>query len=412
VIKRKNLRNVIWVFTTYFAQGLPYSLIAVIPSIMFRDIGADLSTIGFLSVLSLPWVLKFLWAPFVDSRSTLRHWLFFAELAISLAMALLSVSLFSDTYFPIIFFLAFGALFSATHDIAIDGFYMDALDEDSQKKQIGFRVFAYRIALAFGAGVIITIGTAMSWKCAYGVASFIMFVLYVFHRFFLPPAKQSNRSDNKYFSVFKLAFFSYFKRDKIGYIVVFIVFLRAGEYMLGLMRGPFLVDLGIKIHIGWMSGAVAIPASIAGAIFGGFLISKAGVLKTAIPIILFQNFTNLLYALLAFVYSEITDITGILVVASTNAIESFSSGMGTALLMIFLMKLCKSQFKAAHYAIGSGLMAISGVMLNSVGGLIAEITGYGWFFVISFFIAMPAIFCVKEIDFSFNMIENLKQNKD
>ena len=391
------LKNVIWVFTTYFAQGLPYSLIAVIPSVMFRDLGADLSTIGFLSILSLPWVLKFLWAPFVDSRSTLRSWLFNTELAIALAMALLSLSLLSDTFSPIVFCLALGALFSATHDIAIDGFYMDALDEDSQKKQIGFRVFAYRIALAFGAGVIITVGTAVSWKCAYGSASLIMFILYIFHRFFLPPATDKKRSPEKQFSAFKLAFFSYFKRDNIVYAVIFIVFLRAGEYMLGLMRGPFMVDLGIKIHIGWISGGVAIPASIAGAIFGGFLISKAGLLKTAIPIILFQNFTNLLYALLAFTYNEITDTTGIFLVAVVNAVESFSSGIGTALLMIFLMKLCKSEYKAAHYAIGSGLMAISGVMLNSVGGIVAEITGYGWFFVISFFIAMPAILCVRGI---------------
>ncbi|HDT11994.1 MAG TPA: MFS transporter, partial [bacterium] len=268
------IKNVIWVFTTYFAQGLPYSLIAVIPSIMFRDIGADLSTIGFLSLLTVPWVLKFLWAPFVDSRSSLRSWLFSTELAIAFVMALLSLALFLDSFSPIVLLLALGALFSATHDIAIDGFYMDALEEDSQKKQIGFRVFAYRIALAFGAGVIITIGTAMSWRCAYGTAALFMFVLYIFHRFFLPlPKEKKTLKQETRFTAFKSAFFSYFKRDNIGYAVVFIVFLRAGEYMLGLMRGPFMVDLGIKIHIGWISGGVAIPASIAGAIFGGFLIS-------------------------------------------------------------------------------------------------------------------------------------------
>lgn len=388
-------KNVIWVFTTYFAQGLPYSLIAVIPSVMFRDLGADLSTIGFLSILTLPWVLKFLWAPFVDSRSTLRNWLFSTELTIALAVALLSFSLFMDNLSPVVLFLALGAVFSATHDIAVDGFYMDALDEDSQKKQIGFRVFAYRIALAFGSGIIITIGTTISWRCAYGVAAFIMFLLYIFHRFFLPFPKEKEKPHEKQLVAFKSAFVSYFKRDNMLYAVIFIVFLRAGEYMLSLMRGPFMVDLGIRVHIGWISGGIGIPASIAGAVFGGFLISRAGILKTAIPIILFQNFTNFLYAALAFKYMEIADATGIVLVATVSGVESFSSGMGTALLMIFLIKLCKSEFKAAHYAIGSGLMAISGAFLNSIGGIIAEITGYGWFFVISFFIAMPAIFCLK-----------------
>ncbi|HSW60772.1 MAG TPA: hypothetical protein VLJ60_08235, partial [bacterium] len=186
---------------------------------------------------------------------------------------------------------------------------------------------------------------------------------------------------------------TFFMRDKIVHIVVFIVFLRAGEYLLGIMRGPFMVDLGIKVHIGWISGGVAIPASIFGAISGGYLISKKGMVKTAVPIILFQNFTNLLYALLAFYFAGnvITDNYGIAAVALVNGIESFSSGMGTALLMIFLINLCSKEFKAAHYAIGSGLMAITGAILNSFSGIVAESTGYGWFFVISFFAAMPAL---------------------
>jgi PAT family beta-lactamase induction signal transducer AmpG len=163
--------------------------------------------------------------------------------------------------------------------------------------------------------------------------------------------------------------------------------------MLGLMRGPFMVDLGIKVHIGWISGGIAIPASILGAISGGYLISKNGMVKTAVPIILFQNLTNLLYAALGFYYAEstITSHAGIWAVAAVNGIESFSSGMGTALLMIFLINLCAKEFKAAHYAIGSGLMAISGAVLNSFGGIVAESTGYGWFFVISFLVAMPAL---------------------
>ena len=74
-----------------------------------------------------------------------------------------------------------------------------------------------------------------------------------------------------------------------------------------------------------------------------------------------------------------------------TAIESFSSGMGTALLMIVLIRLCDKEFKAAHYAIGSGFMALSGTVLNSVGGVVAEHTGYGWFFVVSFIVAFPAI---------------------
>ena len=391
-----------WVFSTYFAEGLPYSLIAAIPAIMFRDMRVDLSIIGFMSLLSIPWVIKFLWAPFIDSYFSLRKWLVYTELALTFVFALLTLSLFQSSLAPIIFLLGIGALFSATHDISIDGFYMDALDESSQKSAIGFRVLSYRIALAFGSGVVVSIGTMFSWRCAYAAASFMMLILFIIHRFFLPASPEKVQKQAGFDSL-KKAFESYFKKEGVAVILIFIVFLRAGEYMLGLMRGPFMVDLGIKVHIGWISAAVAIPFSILGAISGGAIISKFTIKRTGIPIILFQNFTNLLYAALAFFYSgtvakNILDPDSlypgnisVILVAVVNAIESFSSGMGTALLMIVLIKMCDKEFKAAHYAIGSGFMALSGAILNSVGGVAAQSMGYGWFFIISFLVAMPAI---------------------
>ena len=399
MVKKEVLLRKTFVFSTYFAQGLPYSLIAVIPSVMFRDLGADLSTIGFLSLLNIPWVIKFLWAPFVDSNSTFRKWIYSTELGITAVISLLAFALFFDGLIPVVICLLLGAMMSATHDIAVDGYYMVSMDEPSQKKEIGFRVLAYRLALAFGSGVIISIGTLFSWRCAFGTAAFAMLILYFFHKFFLPEPLNTKPSTPNNFRNFKKAFSTFFLRDKIVQIVVFIVFLRAGEYMLGLMRGPFMVDLGIKTHIGWISGGIAIPATILGAISGGYIISKKGIDLTAVPIILFQNLTNLLYAVLGFYYADkiITDNYGIAAVALVNGIESFSSGMGTALLMIFLIKLCAKEFKAAHYAIGSGLMAISGAILNSFGGIAAEHTGYGWFFVISFFVAMPALIFSKAV---------------
>ncbi|HSW59817.1 MAG TPA: MFS transporter, partial [bacterium] len=178
MIKKDVVFRKSWVFTTYFAQGLPYSLIAVIPSIMFRDLGANLSTIGFLSLLNIPWVIKFLWAPFVDSNSTLKKWIYSTELGITAVISLIALSLFSDGLVPVVLFLFLGAVISATHDIAVDGFYMVSMDEPSQKKEIGFRVLAYRLALAFGSGFIISIGTVFSWRCAFGTAAFFMLVIY------------------------------------------------------------------------------------------------------------------------------------------------------------------------------------------------------------------------------------------
>lgn len=396
------MKNRIIVFSTYFAQGLPYTLIATISSVLFRDMGMGLSGIGLLSLLSFPWVIKFFWSPFVDTVKTKRWWLLIMEFLLLIVFGGVVISLSWPTLFvPIIILFGFGAIVSATHDIAVDGFYMTALDEAEQKKYIGFRVLAYRLAMMFGTGVIVSIGTMYSWRCGYGVALLIFLLLYLLHKKMLPHvvSAQKNKDQRK----FKDAFITFFKREHIVSALMFILFLRAGEYMLGLMRGPFMVDLGIKEHIGWITAGTGIPASIAGAFAGGYLISRFSWKKVAIPIILFQNGTNVLYAAAAFFYKSVVlvnvsnpgsmkpGISAISIVALISTIEHFSAGFGTALLMTFLMKLCHKAFESSHYAIGSGFMALSGMLFNSGGGFVAEYTGYGWFFIISFAMAMPAL---------------------
>lgn len=82
---------------------------------------------------------------------------------------------------------------------------------------------------------------------------------------------------------FSEAFFSFMDRDKIGPILTFIVLIRTGEYMLSSMVAPFMVDLGIKQHYGWISGGIGLPFSIIGAMLGGWLISKSSFKKMIWP---------------------------------------------------------------------------------------------------------------------------------
>ena len=71
------------------------------------------------------------------------------------------------------------AVVSATHDIAIDGYYMAALDRDSQAKYVGFRVMAYRIAMMAATGIVATVGTALSWTLAFAAAGVVMGLFFI-----------------------------------------------------------------------------------------------------------------------------------------------------------------------------------------------------------------------------------------
>jgi len=384
--------------------------------------------------------------------------------------------------------LLVGSFIAATHDMAIDGYYMEALDEKGQAKFVGYRVMAYRIAMMTGTGVIVTIGATMSWQMAYICSATMLALLFVYHIALLPRVeiyKSSYTELIKQFLTFRLlvasallagalilffkvaipywntqivpsapmlgkikfsgwvaiglltglvllglfkskikemmlrdkssfyaqAFMAFMDRERIGVALAFIILMRTGESMLASMVSPFIVDLGIKVHYGWISGGVGLPFSIVGAMAGGWLISRNGLRNTIWPFLLAQNFTNLIYMVLAFHLQPFVAInTGaacptpigiqnIFLVASVHAFDQFAGGLGTSVLITYLMRTCLDEFKAAHFAIGSGLMNISGVLAGAGSGFLAAWLGYGTFFGVSFLASLPGMALIFLIPF-------------
>ncbi len=481
--QRKNTLQIpyVWAFTTYFAEGFPYTIIRIVSSVFFRDIHVSLQAIGLTSLFGLPWILKFLWGPQVDQYGTKRRWMLmmqFLLLVVIVAVSFLVPLPFGVRFIAVAFFV--GAIIAATHDIAIDGYYMEALDESGQAKFVGYRVMAYRIAMMTGTGIIVTVGTTVNWVTGFMLAAGLLAILFFYHLLLLPRVEEEKRPimdliqgffslrllsgliflaaaiitvrwvfslgwyqqvrhalpifDSIRFSgwvgigvlvvlillaIFKdrikgfllrdkdsfysRAFMSYMDREKIGVALAFIILMRTGDSMLASMAAPFMVDLGIKVHYGWISGMVGLPCSIVGALVGGWLISRYTLRRTILPFLLAQNLTNVIYMLLALSLNEYIILnTGADVVTSlgnlnlslvglVHGFDQFAGGLGTATLMIFLMRTCLPQFKAAHFAIGSGLMNISGVLSGVMSGFLAEWLGYGYFFGISFLASLPGM---------------------
>jgi PAT family beta-lactamase induction signal transducer AmpG len=144
---------------------------------------------------------------------------------------------------------------------------------------------------------------------------------------------------------------------------------------------------------------------------GGWLISRYTLKKTILPFLLAQNLTNLIYMVLALGLNKYVILnTGVdqltpighfnlILVASVHAFDQFAGGLGTSVLVTFLMRTCLPDFKAAHFAIGTGLMNISGVLLGVMSGFLAQWLGYGYFFGISFLASLPGMALIIFIPF-------------
>jgi PAT family beta-lactamase induction signal transducer AmpG len=184
-----------WVSTTYFAEGYAYAIVNNLADILFKELGASLQVVGLTALFHLPWNLKFLWAPFVDDYETKRRWLIAIEVALTAVVVLLGLLAAAGgvSLLPLaVGFLVLGLL-SATHDIAIDGFYLEALDERDQSNFVGYRAAAYKIAVVLVGGPLIYACARLGWTVGLLIAALVMALLLGLHVWLLPRSEQPRR---------------------------------------------------------------------------------------------------------------------------------------------------------------------------------------------------------------------------
>ncbi len=177
----------LWVASTYFAEGYPYTVVNTLAEVLFKELGASLKAIGLTALLHLPWNLKFLWGPFADRYATKRSWLIWTEvgivsviLALALVAPLPNVLTLASALFLALAFL------SATHDIAIDGYYLEALDKKGQSRFVGYRVTAYRVAMLVVSGPLVVFISKVGWPAGFVLVAALMALLLFYHATWLP----------------------------------------------------------------------------------------------------------------------------------------------------------------------------------------------------------------------------------
>ena len=185
----------LWVSSTYFAEGFPYAVVNNVADILFKELGASLQVVGLTSLFHLPWNFKFLWGPLLDNYETKRRWLLGIEVVIVAVLVLLGLLAAGSeiALMPLAIGFVVLALLSATHDIAIDGFYMEALDGDDQSKFVGYRAAAYRIAVLVIGGPLVALSAWSSWTLGLLIAAVGMAGLLAYHVYALPRTEQAKQ---------------------------------------------------------------------------------------------------------------------------------------------------------------------------------------------------------------------------
>lgn len=185
----------VWVSTTYFGEGFPYSIVNNVAEILFKELGASLQVIGLTALFHLPWNIKFLWGPFADSYETKRRWLLACEVVLCVLLLLMALCMRTDRVLVLSTALfTVMAFVSATHDIAIDGYYLEGLDERGQSKFVGYRAAAFRIATVLVLGPLLVLVGMVGWTVGWLATAAIMLLLTVYHAAFLPRVERRGQA--------------------------------------------------------------------------------------------------------------------------------------------------------------------------------------------------------------------------
>jgi len=398
-----------YVPSTYFAEGLPYMIVNSLAVIIYKKMGVSNTLIAFwTSWLYLPWVIKMLWGPLIDMYSTKRTWIAWTQalMAVAIATAALSLKTPHFLYVSMVCFMGV-AFLSATHDIAVDGFYMLSMDDKKQAFFVGIRAFFYRMAMLFSSGVLVMLAGRIetrtgniqdSWTQVLLLAAAIMGLLFVYHKVFLPyPAvDKPDAAKASQLAEFGEIFAAYFKLENVGIGLAFILTYRFGEAMLLKLTAPFLLDSAAEggmalatSQVGVVYGTIGLASLIVGGLLGGWIISKYGLRRTIWPLAFMLNAPDLVYVYMS--YHTTLSINYVYVLV---ALEQFGYGLGTTAFMFYMIQLTGEKYKTAHFAISTGIMALGMMVPGFVSGKLQTMVGYSEFFIIVCIATIPGMLLI------------------
>lgn len=387
-------KKIFVVFIMGIVSGIPLYMILSTLFIWLTRENIDIATVGLFSLTQIPWTLKFIWAPIIDTYKIpilndllgqRKSWLLLTQLFLIVSIIFLGYSNPDKDLFMTAVFALLTAFFSANQDIIIDAYRIEILEDEMQGAGAAATQFGYRVGgILAGAGSLY-LKHLFSWSIVFFIVASIIAILAVIIYLIKLESEPINRRSTSLIAPFK-EFVSRNSLDKIVIIILFIFFFKFGDVVAGIMANPFYVQIGFtNIEIANASKIFGVIMTLTGVFFGGFLVKKLGLINSLIISGFFQILSNLLYVMLNSVGPEFN----FLLIAISG--ENFSGGLGSAAFVAYLSILCKKEFSGTQYALLSSVMGLARTFLSAPSGFIVKSFGWGDFFIFSTIIGLPGL---------------------
>lgn len=425
-----------WVPTLYFAMGMPFVVLNMVCTLMFKGLDVSDAQIAFwTSIIMFPWTLKPLWSPLLEIYKTKMFFVIFTQIATGCIFGLVALALHLPNFFAVcIALLAIIAFSGATHDVAADGVYMASLSKDDQARYIGWQGAFYNIAkiaatggLVYLAGMLIETytgdvtglspaaaaaakhnGSVMAWTIIMAVIGGIMVVLGLYNAKFVPSEVKKDAEERPGFKETMVelgnVFVDLFRKRHILYYIFFIILYRFAEGFVMKIVPLFLkadrADQGLGLsekEIGLCYGTFGAAAFVIGSILAGYYVAHRGLQKSLFSLCCVFNLPFVAYTLLAVYQPE-----SLVLIGGGIVLEYFGYGFGFVGLTLFMMQqIAPGKHQMAHYAFASGIMNLGVMLPGMLSGYVSDWLGYRHFFIFVLFCTIPAFLITWFVPFTY-----------
>jgi PAT family beta-lactamase induction signal transducer AmpG len=371
------------------ASGFPNQITESALQAWLKDAGATNTTIGVMSYVALPYLLKFLWAPFIDRYplpllGRRRGWILAMQLALAAAIALLALQNPAASLGALSVCAVMIVFFSATQDISIDAYRTDVSLPNERGLAAAAANLGYRTASYAALAIALIVADHFGWRPAFLILAAAM-LLFCVATVLAPSSHNRYQPRSLTESVIEPLRQLLGTPSALALIAVVLLF-KIGDAFANKLFTPFMMDVGFsKTEIGVIIKALFTASSLVGSVLGGILMVRLGLLRSMLTFGVLQALSNLLYCLLA-IAGKSYPIMGLAVV-----VEHVAAAMGSIALVALIMALCDLRYSAFQYALLSALALLPRYSLGYPAGWVADHEGWYAYYVVSFVIALPGL---------------------
>ncbi len=383
-----HLRTLLWLG---FSSGLPLALCGSTLQAWLTTAGASLQTLGWLTLVGLPYTWKFVWAPFMDRfivpfLGRRRGWIFLTQA--TLLGLILTLGHSAPATQPLrIALLAFLLAFvSASQDIVIDAYRADLLPPHRRGPGAAASVLGYRLAMLVSGALALILAGHWGWVRTYTLMAGLMGLsLLTTWRAPEPAHREAGPISLRQAVVEPLREFLQ-RPQALTWLGVILLF-KLGDAFAGALSSTFLIrGVGFSIvEVGMVNKGIGLMATLLGATLGGVLMTRWGLYAALLRFGLLQNAVTLCFFALALKGHDLGWMVGAVF------LDNLGSGMGTTAFTALLMSLCHARFSATQFALLSALAAMGRVYVGPLAGFLAAQWGWPLYYLFATLAGMPAL---------------------